>query len=345
MGQLYPEDRVEQIAYVNKTHFRLYYSLEIHEMFRFWLINPNFYRDTYKRLKRAKVIERTKRFLPYYDSMIEHSSDYDRNTLPQEKFDIVILGSDILWDYSIKAFGMDRFVFGNGMNAEKIISYAASFGTVKPEMNHPEFVRKGIQGLKAVSVRDKNSEKIVKNLTGKTPKLVLDPTFLWDFVKEEQVVEPKVEGEYLIVYGSIYPEELKKQAREYADKKGLKIICLDSLNDRFEWCDLIIRQENLTPFEWCGYIKKAHALMTCTYHGLIFGLIYNKKIVFNPTSFILDKASDFMGYLGLEEVLVHKKSFEEKINWEWDYHRINDKIEGMKSESLEFIKKFTKSEE
>ena len=118
----------------------------------------------------------------------------------------------------------------------------------------------------------------------------------------------------------------------------MKIICLNSLNDIYDWCDETIDQDELNPFEWAGYFKYAEIIMTCTYHGLLFGLIFNKKIVFNPTQFILDKAMSLINELNLKEVLIDTTSFFNKVEYSWDYNIINMKLSELKTKSILYLR-------
>ena len=142
----------------------------------------------------------------------------------------------------------------------------------------------------------------------------------------------------MIVYGSYFSEELIKGACEYAKKNNLKIVCLNSLDDEYDWCDINISQNTLSPFEWAGYFAQAEVVFTCTFHGLMFGLIYNKKIVFSPTQFIIDKASSLMDYLNITDVMLKDWSFEEKVNWNWNYEKINKKIFELRENSYAFLR-------
>ena len=110
--------------------------------------------------------------------------------LEQAKFDTVVLGSDIIWDYSFEIFDKDPFLFGSKLNAKKKISYAASFGTIKESEPIPEYVKKSLLDMDEISVRDLNSARIVEKIVGKKPEVVLDPTYLWDFTKDSNVIKP-----------------------------------------------------------------------------------------------------------------------------------------------------------
>ena len=100
---------------------------------------------------------------------------------------------------------------------------------------------------------------------------------------------------------------------------------------------MVISQDSLNPFEWAGYFKNASIIMTCTYHGLMFGLIFKKKIIFHPTEFIMNKASSLINDLGLMDVLVNYTSFDSKINWNWDYAYLSKLLEKNKDISFRYL--------
>ena len=78
-------------------------------------------------------------------------------------FDVVVVGSDVVWNYKI--FGFDALYFGK-LPARRVISYASSFGWANLEGKHPDGVEQGLKSFDAISVRDSNTWKIVKEYTG-----------------------------------------------------------------------------------------------------------------------------------------------------------------------------------
>lgn len=334
MADRYPNCDVKQLSYLHKKHFDIYYSVNTN--FRYWPINPKFYKSLINQLLNWKEIKRIRGFLNYYHA-IPHVSLHGSKNADKEAIDLLVLGSDILWDYTIDFFGKDQHLFGLQIDAKRKISYAASFGTALAENGYPEYVKTGLLELNDISVREEKSKKSVKQISDRDAQIVLDPTFLWDFNTDLNIIKPKIKGDYVIVYGSSFSQELIDGARAYCQKNNLKLVCLNSLHDKFDWCDITINQNELDPFEWAGYFKYADAVMTCTFHGLIFGLIFNKRLAFHPTAFIMHKAASIIEAFGLNDVLINFTSFEEKVEWEWDYSVINRKIEEAKAVSLEFL--------
>lgn len=329
------EYKVRQIVYLNETHYCAYYSI-IDKSFRYWIINPKFYKKLVNRTIHRNEIKTTRDFLKYYD-MIPHTEKYNAYSLKNMKVDVLVLGSDIIWDYNITIFGKDEFLFGNHINANNKISYAPSFGTVNYTEKVPTYVVSGLKNLKAISVRDEKSRRLVKEISERSAEIVVDPTLLWDFESDSNIKRPDENCKYIIVYGSFFAEQLIIEAQKYCSEQGIKLICLSSLNDKFDWCDITVNQDELNPFQWAGYFKYADAVMTCTYHGLMFGLIFRKKIIFNPTDFIMEKASYLISQLGLYSVLIENKGFVEKLEWDWNYEIIDEQLLEMKEKSKKYL--------
>ncbi|QEN06974.1 polysaccharide pyruvyl transferase family protein [Oceanispirochaeta crateris] len=338
LENIFKSDDIYQIAYAEKSHLDLYYGIISAARTRshLFLINPKFYLLAFKSLLRIKEIKRTKKFIMYYKD-IKNTGELTNQEFLNTSFDYVFVGSDIIWDFSRTIYKMDKRFFGIGLNTKEVISYAASFGSVKKGIQVPEYVINGLNKMKHVSVRDEKSAKLVKQITGKYGTIVIDPTFLWDFWDDNNIPIRPVDFKYIIVYGSYFTKKNITEVIKYAKEHNLKIICLDSLRDHFNWCDITITQDKLHPFLWCSYLKHAEVVMTCTYHGLIFSLIYKKRIVMNPLPFIMDKASSFIDFLGLTQVLTEEGSFKEKADWDWDYSKIDNRIEELKEKSLSFI--------
>lgn len=335
LESLAPKDEIKQIGYLCKKHYNSYYAF-INCQHKWSWVNPYFYRDILERLHHRQQTYNLRNFLQYYES-IPHISVSRVKELDNIPFDVVILGSDIIWDYSQKQFGDDPHLFGGNFNARKIISYAPSFGTVTVDMSVPDYVRQGLNRLEAISVRDENSAHIIEKITGNKAIIVLDPTLLWNFKKDKNVVCPDI-PKYILVYGIEFSEKMICQAKKYAAEHHLKLIWLKSGSENFNWCDEVIEQQELTPFEWAGYFSKAEAVMTSRYHGLLFGLIFERPIIFYPIPFIMAKASSLIDSLDLGKVLVVGKSFDAQIEWLWNYPEINKRIGILRQHSIEFLK-------
>lgn len=332
--RLFPNNETVQIAYLNERHYKSYYSpipVCSVKSKRFWKELPS------RLLPNSKYNRKKKLFVESY-KLIPHTDDMKAADFKNTEFSSLIIGSDIVWDYSFDVFDHDEFLFGNGIKADKKIAYAASFGTVKKNDHYPPYVTCGINNMDYVSVRDVNSMDVVLDISKKSPPLVLDPTWLWDFSNDKNIPPAKYIN-YLVVYGQDFTEEFIKQIIEQAAKENLKIICLDCNNDAYSWCDIVIRQCDLSPFEWLSLFKYASIVATSTFHGLTFGLIFNKRLAFCKSKFILAKAEGFLKELHLYDFYMNTPDYIFANMAEYlDYEYINSYINRMRQSSIEYLK-------
>jgi hypothetical protein len=333
IAQLDPDRDVKQIAYLNRHHYNMYFSLRPRISIRkpqFWgALLRNVFTDTTQKQRRRQF------FADY--ATVPHTKNLSKQALCKTKFDTVVLGSDIVWDYSIPAFDHDPFLFGNHMQAKKITAYAASFGTVVPDDPIPEYVSQGIRQMAHISVRDENSADIVEKICGRRPTVVLDPVWLWDFGSDENVVTPTMQ-DYIVVYGQDFTEDFIRQIVAYAKSKNLKLVCLDCNEDRYDWCDVLIRQQDLSAYEWLGLFKGASAVATSTFHGLTFGLVFDKKLAFCRTDFIMAKADKFLAELGLYDLYEHNSDVSVMFEFERDSERMHRVIQSGRQRSIDYLK-------
>jgi hypothetical protein len=330
--KMFPDRDVRQIAYLDDKHYNFYYS-------RVPVCKPwhlRFYKEFFNR-NRSSALKKCSMFLNAYNT-ISHTEKFTRQSVCEASFDTVIVGSDIIWDYTFECFNNDPLLFGNNFNARIIGAYAGSFGTVDYNQNHPDYVKNGLRRMKAISVRDKKSFDIVKSITGNSPEIVLDPTWLWDFAADPNIVKAPYK-DYMIVYGQDFTDEFIKQIIAYANKRQLKLICLDCNNDNYDWCEIVLKQYELSPYEWIGLFRDATTIATTTFHGLTFSLIFNKQFAFCKTEFILAKAGTFLQDLGLYDRFTESElNIEKMIEVGWDYQFINHRIDVMRKRSFDYLR-------
>jgi hypothetical protein len=223
-----------------------------------------------------------------------NQTDFTTNPedIKRRHFDLVVFGSDVIWNYKI--FGYDDIYFG-GLNAGRKVAYAASFGWVDSQEDIDPKVSEGLSRFDSISVRDTNSQEIIKQLFDYIPPITLDPTFIFDFTK---VIETKRITKrfrpYLLVYSYVSTENTLKMVFEYARKHELEII---AVGYRQSWCDRVLM--NIGPFEWVQLFENAFAVVTSTYHGIIFSIKNRKDVFFIQNEKAFNRVSGIMNLLGI----------------------------------------------
>lgn len=139
----YPEYDVKQINYLCQKHYKQYYSK--YPIDPIW--KKNFYKSLGKYLNPFSDYHKRRKNFPRDYNIIPHTEQFTASQLSLYEMDCLVLGSDIIWDYSFAFFDNDPYLFGNGLKAKKKVAYACSFGTVSKHNKHPEYVIDGIKDL------------------------------------------------------------------------------------------------------------------------------------------------------------------------------------------------------
>lgn len=265
---------------------------------------------------------------------IPHTTKMSEKELETTEFDLMITGSDAIWEFSIDMFGDDRHLIGNELRAKRLIAYAPSFGTMSPEDEYEDWVKAGLKKYDVLSVRDQNSAEIVKKIIGVEPQIVLDPALLWDFNKDTNVIPSNLKS-YILVYGAKWSEEFIAEARSFAEKKGCKLVSAGFIND---WCDLSFRMTELRSFEWLGMFKNASYVLASTFHGLMLGLAFQKQIKFCFVPYVRNRSRTLLQKLGMEFMCSEEIGMEELFAAEMDYKQINERLEKLREASLNYLK-------
>lgn len=248
--------------------------------------------------------------------------------------DILVIGSDEVFNclQTNPNVGYAPELFGKHSKANKLISYAASFGSTTLKGLENYGVKKEISVLlkefDKISVRDKNSAALIKTLCGYEPEQHLDPVLVGDIENREW---KRIDREkYLVVYGygNRFTEEEGQAIQRFAKDKGLQMIAIAGKQD---FCDEYVQ---CRPDEVITYIKDAAYVITDTFHGSIFSAICHKQFVTfcrrkdnvkEGQASNEEKLIDMFNKVGLADRLIDSPDEIEKvIDKSIDYERVDD---------------------
>jgi hypothetical protein len=225
-----------------------------------------------------------------------------RDEIASERFDAVLVGADVVWNFILENYGKDPVYFGHGLNTDRLISFAPSFGPCSSEDSRPEYVERGLRKFTALSVRDKNSQAIVKSAIDVEAKIICDPAFHLD---QTQLLKPCDENEpFILIYALPQYMDIRTvdEIKSFAKERGLKTV---ATLYRQKWVDSNRIAEG--PLEWLGLIDRADYVFTNTFHGIVFCTKMKKRFAFQYTPSIRSKSLYTVDKLGLEPLLVEKK--------------------------------------
>lgn len=245
--------------------------------------------------------------------------------------DIYVIGSDEIWNISKKAFLKNDVFFGIGLNKKNCISYAPSINNATYEdfktNNH---IIKAINEIYAISVRDEYSKKTIEKFVEREIIVNIDPTMLIDISSYRNKQKKIKYKDYIFVYG---PERFfsKKEIqviKQYAKKEGKKIISYYFYHD---WCDEIVYG---SPYDFTALIDNASLVLTGTFHGVVFSILFNKKfLVFGKNK----KVQELLKQFELDVEYSNRHDFEKIKEKDYKYDNINNEINNMRLLGKSFL--------
>lgn len=255
----------------------------------------------------------------------------DAGHLAGMHYPCVVFGSDEIWNYSNPIVKLDPVYFGLGVSTDCRVSYAPSCGSLRSDAEVPEQVARGWQQFDHLAVRDENSRLLLARHVSKPIEVVLDPTFLVDFSREEV---PCPDKNFILVYTTGFSPDMQQAVREYARTRGKKLV---SVGYRNAFCDKNVI--SVGPFEFLGYYRAASEVITSMFHGTIFAIKYNKPVAVVVDPYRTNKLATMLERFGMNSRVIDAASLVKTMGTPINYAHINQVIEKGVAQSMEYLKR------
>lgn len=256
-------------------------------------------------------------------------------------FDAVIVGSDQVWRYKSAGDSIDDF-FCNFLEGTDIphFSYAASMGTA--EMEYPtdkiEICSKLLKNFKAISVREQSTVDILETHFGANGvQVVLDPTMLLDKRGFVDLFKDKYENPqkpYVFTYVLDENDGLRNGIADFASSHNLEIVDLRAQTGNIREIKVIEPVE-----KWLSVLYYADYVITDSFHGMVFSLIFNKQfVVYGNVRTGLSRIEHLLGLLEIKDRLVAAQvNVNDVFNTPIDWNALNNRIGEKREASLSFL--------
>ena len=292
-----------------------------------WLLNAN--KEKRKRIKFDKFNLQYQKLSKtvYFKQNIEDAN---------KEYNIFIVGSDQVWNMNLN--GKDTtYLLDFAQNNKTKISYAASFGYKKIPGEYLDITHNGISRIDAISVRETSGSSIVGKMVGKEPQVVLDPTLLlkkdeWDLTSIKRLHEK----EYILVYIIAATPTILEFSKKLGKEHNCDVICI---HNSYAPKSGVKNVRDCSPIEFLSYIKHAKFVVSSSFHGICFSILFEKEFFFE-----LDEKPEnnnsrietLIENLGLwkRQIVGGNCVMDDKI----DYERVTDKLNSEREKSYEFLK-------
>ena len=222
--------------------------------------------------------------------------------------DLLVIGSDEVFHcmQSNPQVGYAKELFGEGNQAKRVVSFAASFGattlSLLKEKGIEGEIEQMLSGFSALSVRDRHSWEMVKALTGREAYMHIDPVLLYDFSQE--IPQETVCKDTIIVYaysGRMQEREIAA-IQDFARKHKKELVSIGTYQP---FCQKNL--SHISPFSLLAHIRDADYIITDTFHGCVYALKYHKPFC------VFSRPTNREKIEGLLEIFCEKSRNIEKI--------------------------------
>ncbi|ROR31466.1 polysaccharide pyruvyl transferase [Mobilisporobacter senegalensis] len=250
-------------------------------------------------------------------------------------YDYYISGSDQVWNYKLTNFDKNYFLEFVNDNKKKL-SYAASFGLSNIQNQYRQEYAKLLSKFNKILVREKQGANIVNDLIGQVPEVVLDPTLLLtqdDWINVSSDIKRK--KEYILVYQLGFSKRLINFTKKLSRETSCEILFIPFPLGKSIKCRPLI---NIGPKEWLGLFKNAKYIVSDSFHGIIFSVLFNKNFFAEVSGQHKNsRAENFLSQFGLKDRII-SNDYKVQLTQDIDYTVINERINIAREKSIESLK-------
>ena len=255
-----------------------------------------------------------------------------------------ITGSDQVWNP--RAHFMDSAYFLAFAEPHQRIAYAPSFGVDQIPQESRGWMRQQIRGIASLSVREQNAVAMVRELSGREARLVVDPVMLlpvaeWTAFSYKRVAASRP---YLFCYFLESDPYMRERALTLAEQLGLDLYLLP-----VNALDRDIRDERITllhdigPREFVGLIRHAELVCTDSFHGSVFSIMLKRPFLTfqryaNPDQVAAhSRIESILNISGLGARLVSKNGTLPSAPLQVDFGPSHDKLGKLREKSIRYL--------
>ena len=261
--------------------------------------------------------------------------------------DCYITGSDQVWSRSLYFQDSKVFFLAFGEESKYRFSYAASFSTIAILSKYKSHLKKMLCGLDAVSVREKTGKRICDEL-GVDSTWVCDPTMLLssnDYKAAFNLSNEMRQQVFIYSLNISSPSEIRyDDISEIAKRCNLNVVVTPSsgyISGKELFGSQVVYQY-CTIKEWIENIANSKIVITTSFHGIVFCLLFHTPFIYVPLHGRFAKGNsritDLLNYLHVDgHVLDENSDIESLFFSSFDWNLIDEGIYQFRDNSMSFL--------
>ena len=254
--------------------------------------------------------------------------------IKESDYDTIIVGSDQVW---IPSFCPEYFLsFTKGWNIRRI-AYAASFGHSSWRFTNEvtQYCKELAHDFFAISLRESTGVELCEKYLNVNATHVLDPTLLLIAEDYKRFVQSSFPREKRVfTYVLDYTKEKQDIITLVAKSKHLDVYSPLTTEG-------LLTHKHIMPSveEWLTEIYYSDFVVTDSFHGMVFSIIFNKQfVVIGNKERGMARFESLLNALGCEDRLVTSiNAVESLLKLEVDYSFVNERLNTLRMESMSFL--------
>jgi len=257
------------------------------------------------------------------------------------EYDIVIIGSDQLWNKIITGKN-DKFYWGEfaKYTQRPVVTYAICMNSEHVSDEDQAFIKKHLCNFSQLSVREVDLAAFMKQKFDVDPEVSLDPTLMVDEEMWSQLLiedNNKFSEPYVCVYPVLEREKVIDFARKVALEKNMKLVILYPIAESTPEMDYYIAE---TPVEFINIIAHSRYMVTSSFHGLAFSIIFKKEVLVLGDSGKNVRMKSLLGCLGMRTRFIDNPEMYHVEDI--DYEQVGVQLGKLRAKSQDYLTGLTK---
>lgn len=268
----------------------------------------------------------------------------------QLPYDAILSGSDQIWNPRIFPNGHFDPVFFGAFSDRRKIAYAPSFGIPKVPEEMEQELRRYLSAFSHLSVRERQGQAIVAEVTGQTVPVVLDPTLLltaeqWSAASSGHMVaqggrQALTPQGYILCYCINRPGALAPYIQEFARRSGLPVVQLCGIRQKVHPKARCVLDAG--PAEFLELFENAAFVFTNSFHGTVFSTQFRVPFftAVSPAELADPESSrtfSLLSRLGLSDRIVGQGSTD-ALDVPVDWEAVEPRLLAARAASLEYLR-------
>lgn len=273
--------------------------------------------------------------------------NYNNGCDIKEEYKGIVVGSDQVWN--IRAKDCDPIFFLPFNYSGKKVSYACSINdTDYTEKNLPSNLASEICDFDFISIREESGKNKLEQFIAKQKKVytLLDPTLLCNSSEYDSLLNDRiVDGKYIFLY-NVWTSEAGIQAAKFlSEKLNMPVYTIMTASNVKEInllkkSGILVDTVRTSPSDFLNFFKYASYIVTESFHGTAFSLIFEKPFVCVSNRTNDERLNNILTLVGLKDRYMQLGELQTyDLKQEIDYEIVTEKKEKRAGECIELLYK------